>query len=240
MFLSLLLGSVHAVAHVEVGQRRQLLGEGGIAAPPPRRGSTGLPAAAPTPGTSAATACSAAGPTQSSAKATGAPIRAAATSATGRRLISGTRFPSGRPRCNIGIPPCACLRQVLDGGQRLLDALVALDLAVLEGDVEVDAHDDALAAVFRSSTNSFFPVLMPRIHRDFRLDFSGDLFGRSPTAPRRAGECAAYGAAAAAARPPGARLPWGAASSAHTELVGEPGEVHLREAESAALQAQDS
>ena len=37
------------------------------------------------------------------------------------------------------------LAQVLDGRQRLAEALVGLDLAVLEGDVEVDAHDDALA-----------------------------------------------------------------------------------------------
>jgi hypothetical protein len=39
----------------------------------------------------------------------------------------------------------ALVAQVLDGGQRLLQALVALDHAVLQRHVEVDAHDHALA-----------------------------------------------------------------------------------------------
>ena len=40
----------------------------------------------------------------------------------------------------------ALVEHVLDGGQRRAQPLVVLDRAVLEGDVEVDAHDDALAA----------------------------------------------------------------------------------------------
>ena len=39
----------------------------------------------------------------------------------------------------------ALVAQVLDGGQRLLEALVALHHPILEGHVEVDAHDHALA-----------------------------------------------------------------------------------------------
>jgi hypothetical protein len=56
----------------------------------------------------------------------------------------------------------ALLAQVIDGRQRLLDALVALHLAVLEGDVEVDAHDDALAG----RVQVFDEQLLPGIHAD--------------------------------------------------------------------------
>ena len=44
------------------------------------------------------TASSASGPMQSSAKPTGLPSALASGSTSGRRLISGTRLPSGRPK----------------------------------------------------------------------------------------------------------------------------------------------
>ena len=40
---------------------------------------------------------------------------------------------------------CAVVEQVLDRGQRGADARVVLDLAILDGDVEIDAHDNAFA-----------------------------------------------------------------------------------------------
>jgi hypothetical protein len=100
------------------------------------------------------------------------------------------------------------LAQVLDGGQRLLDALVALDLAVLEGDVEVDAHDDALA----SRVQVFDEQLLPGAHDQgftrLRLDLSRRFVDRSPTAPgRRPRRCALTGLPRRPLRPPGARLP---------------------------------
>jgi len=50
------------------------------------------------PGCSAFTAASACGPTQSSAKATGLPSALLSGSISGFSDISGTRFPSGRPK----------------------------------------------------------------------------------------------------------------------------------------------
>ena len=138
------MGAAERVVHVDVGERGELLGEGGIvlflggveaqvleqehAAGRERGDGLGRRP----------------GPTQSSAKATGAQRRAASASATGRRLMSGTRLPSGRPRCDIRMTFAPFLRRYLMVGSDSLEALVALDLAVLEGDVEVDAHDDAL------------------------------------------------------------------------------------------------
>ncbi len=50
--------------------------------------------------------------------------------------------------------------QVVDGRQRLAEPLVRFDLAVLEGDVEVDAHDDALVGDGEVFDEELWPVLM--------------------------------------------------------------------------------
>src|SRR6185312_791874 len=48
------------------------------------------------------------------------------------------------------------LAQVLDGREGFAEPLVALHLPVLEGDVEIDAHDDALAADREILDEEFF------------------------------------------------------------------------------------
>ena len=65
--------------------------------------------------------------------------------ATGRSRRLSWTLPSGRPRWLARIDPGALAEQGADGGHRGPDARVVGDLAVLERDVEVDAHEDALA-----------------------------------------------------------------------------------------------
>ena len=97
-------------------------------------------------------------PMQSGEKPTFSPrrntssIRMRSRSATGFRLILGFGLPLGRPRWEAKYEPGAVPQRVLDGGQRLADAGVIHDAAVVERDVEVNPHEDPFI-VQRKITN---------------------------------------------------------------------------------------
>ena len=84
---------------------------------------------------------------QSGAMATGLPSSSASRAATGFRLISGFGLPLGRPRWEARTRPAPCSRAYLMVGSDGFDALVGGDFLAAGGqrDVEVDAHEDALA-----------------------------------------------------------------------------------------------
>ena len=71
--------------------------------------------------------------------ASGAAPTAAA--ATGRRRADSTTLPLGRPRWLIRMTVAFWSSRYLMVGMRGADARVVLDLAVLDRDVEVDAHE---------------------------------------------------------------------------------------------------
>jgi hypothetical protein len=81
----------------------------------------------------AATARSAVSPTQSDANATGFPSSLESSGATGARLISGTGFPLGRPRCESRIvfaPWSIALRIVGTAALRRVSSVTFPDLSI--------------------------------------------------------------------------------------------------------------
>ena len=121
------VGAVRAaerVVHVDVGQRRQLLGERRDRSPPRRRGSAGSRAAARRRARAPRPPSRRTGPTQSSAKATGAPSSAG--ERVGHRAQAHVRdaLPVGPPEVRHQDHLRVLLAQVLDGRQRLLEPLV--------------------------------------------------------------------------------------------------------------------
>ncbi len=97
------------------------------------------------PGLSALAIASTSGPTQSGAILTGLLEQLA--QRLGRRLQAELRIRAALRPAQVAHQDQrgALLQDVLDGGQRGADALVVRDRAVLHRDVEVDAHQDALA-----------------------------------------------------------------------------------------------
>ena len=82
--------------------------------------------------------------------------------AAGFRLILGLTLPLGRPRCEARISRPPRSRMYLNGGQRGLDARVIGDFAgVVQGHIEIHAHENALAFRSRSRTESFGMVFTP-------------------------------------------------------------------------------
>ena len=157
------VGAVRAaerVVDVDVRQRRELLGEGGIvlllggveAQVLEQEDAAGL-RAPPRPSRR---------PGPRSRRRTRPARRGARTSAsaTGRRLMSGTRFPSGRPRCDIRMTFALFSRRYLMVGSDSLSRLSLSTLPSLSGTLKSTRTMTRLPATARSSTNSFLPVLM--------------------------------------------------------------------------------
>src|SRR4051812_49868386 len=79
--------------------------------------------------------------------------------------MSGTRLPSGRPRCDIRITFAPFLRRYSIVGSDSLRRLSLSTLPSLRGTLKSTRTMTRLPAVFRSSTNSFFPALIPTLYQ---------------------------------------------------------------------------
>ena len=84
-------------------------------------------------------------PTVSRANATGLPSSSESRWATGSRLYFGSGAPSGRPRCEQTTTRAPWLMRALSVGRDARTRPSSVMTAVLQGDVEVTADDDALA-----------------------------------------------------------------------------------------------
>ena len=155
------VGGAEGVVHVDVGQRGELLGEAGVVAPPRRRGSAGSraaarrrPAARPPPAWRARRRSR----WRTSPRCPAGPT---APWPPGRRLMSGTRLPSGRPRCDIRMTFAPLSFRYLIVGSDSRRRLSLSTTPSFRGTLKSTRTMTRLPRGSRSSMNSFWPVLIP-------------------------------------------------------------------------------